>query len=163
MHNMIEVVFLDRRWKMIQLLAALIVTTGTPTLSDEKSPPPAKIEFRRAETEAGEGLIEANDPTNSDKVYLHKKVELDNKDIASAFLDFNPQKLDFIVHVTFTEEGAKKMGALTKQLLNKRLAILLDGKVISAPMITGEFSKNAMIQKLKKEDAERIAKAFGGK
>ncbi len=143
---------------LILLSLSLILTLDT---SDDKQ---VKIEFHRVENSPADGLIEANDPYNSSrKIYLHKKIELDNKDIASAIPDYNPQSREFSVHLAFTEAGAKKMSSLSKQLISKRLAILLDGNVISAPLVTAEISKNALIDKLSKDDAERIAKAFSGK
>ncbi len=148
---------------MIQLLAGLLVLTGTLEVQEKKSASSAKIEFRRVETQPAEGLIEADGPKNSEKIYLHKKVELDNKDISSALPDFDPKTQDFLVHLTFTDEGAKKMAALSRQSFKKRLAILVDGKVVSVPMITSEFSKHAAVNNLKRETAEKIAKSFGGK
>lgn len=141
----------------------LVALTGTLGLNDDKAPAPAQIEFRRAETKPAAGLTEADDPMMNDKIYLHKKVELDNKDILSATLDKPPQARSYVVHLTLTNEGARKMKALTRQLMNKRLAVLVDGKVISAPFITSEVSKHAYVETMNKEMAQRIVNAFGGK
>jgi len=130
---------------------------------DDKPSAAAKVEFRRAEKDPADGLIEAIDPSDSTKIFLHKKVELDNKDAASARYEFEPALRQHAVVITFTEDGAKKMAKLTKQIAGKQLAILLDGKVVSAPMVRDEISKMAIISNLKWADVDKIVKAINGK
>ena len=148
---------------MIQLLAGLLVLTGTLEVQEKKSASSAKIEFRRVETQPAEGLIEADGPKNSEKIYLHKKVELDNKDISSALPDFDPMTRDFLVHLTFTDEGAKKMAAFSRQSIKKRLAILVDGNVVSVFIVISDFFKYAVLYNLNSEFAYIIVYSFGVK
>lgn len=122
------------------------------------------VEIRRAESKPAEGLVEAVDPGAKDKVYLHAKVELTDKDIASARL-YKPKLGDGVgIAVEFTKEGAAKMGKLTREHLNKRLAILVEGKVIAAPTIRAVITDKSNIEgKFSREQAEVFVKAVNRK
>jgi preprotein translocase subunit SecD len=66
--------------------------------------------------------------------------------------------------VSFTDEGAKKMAKLTRENPGKLLAILVDGKVVSAPRIVAETSQRARITgRFTMEEATRIQQALRGK
>jgi preprotein translocase subunit SecD len=130
--------------------------------ADEKAK--VKFELRRAENKPAAGLIEAKIDGTDHKVYLHKEVALTNKDVARARLKLEPGQKP-AVEVTFTEQGAKQLARLTEKHQGKPLAILVDGKVIAAPvtratiaggqaLITGDFTK---------EKAERIANGIQGR
>ena len=51
----------------------------------------------------------------------------------------------FQINLEMTDEGAKRFRVLTEKLVNKPLAIVLDGKLYSAPIINEPLSKNAQI------------------
>lgn len=50
-----------------------------------------------------------------------------------------------VVHFTFNQEGGQKFYALTSKNINKRLAVLLDGKVITAPNIMSAIRESGQI------------------
>ncbi len=150
------------------LAAALAVlslgfATGlAPARPDEK--PKVKIEFRRAETKAAEGLTEATVPGQKEKIYLHKAADATNEDIAEAKVGVDGRTLDPAIEVRFTKEGAKKIAKLSEEHAGKPLAIVIDGKVISAPILRGKIGERAQITgRFTKEEAEKIAKAINGK
>jgi len=125
--------------------------------------PRVKVEIRRAESEPADGLSEATVAGTNDKVYLHKSAELTNEDIAEARAAVDGQQKP-VVEIVFTKEGAKKMAKLSEQHQNKHLAILVDGKVISAPIIRARISERALIAgKFTKDDVEKLAKEINGK
>src|SRR5438876_3213189 len=49
------------------------------------------------------------------------------------------------VAIVFSDAGAKKMRELTAAQINKPIAMVLDGKLIFAPTIRGEISKDAVV------------------
>ena len=49
------------------------------------------------------------------------------------------------VNLTMTGEGAKKLRTITEKMINKPLAIVLDGKLYSTPTVRAVLSKNAQI------------------
>jgi preprotein translocase subunit SecD len=138
---------------------ALGVTAVAADKADDK--PAVKVEIRRAEKEKAEGLTEATVEGTKEKVYLHKTAELTNADIADAKVegDKNPE-----IRVTLTKAGAEKMRKVTEEHRNKPLAIVIDGKVISAPVVRAVIGENVAITgNFTKEEAERIAKGLKGK
>jgi preprotein translocase subunit SecD len=121
-----------------------------------------KVEFRRAESKPAEGLTEATVGNTKDKIYLHKTADATNEDLADARVDTLNEPVAVIV--VFTKEGAKKMAKLSEEHKGKRLAIVVDGKVISAPIVRAPFRAQATLTGLSnKEEAERIVKAVKGK
>jgi SecD/SecF fusion protein len=80
------------------------------------------------------------------KLYLlKKKVELSGKYLTDARENFDqfrrPQ-----VNFTFTKEGGRKFAQLTGANIDKPLAITLDGKVESAPIIRAKIRENGVIE-----------------
>jgi preprotein translocase subunit SecD len=123
--------------------------------------PRIKVEFRRAEDKPAEGLTEATVGNTKDTVYLHKTADATNKDIADARVDTRNDRVAVIV--VFTEGGAKKMAKLSEGHRGKRLAILVDGKVICAPIVRATVRDQATITGLSsKEEAERIVRGLKG-
>jgi len=140
------------------LAIALLVSCGCGlTRSRPSETPPVKIEFRRAEDKPGPGLTEASVASTGGKVYLHDRVELSNADIARARV--KKGLVGPVVEVKLTEEGAKKFALVTTDRLGKQLAIVVDGQVLSAPIIRQWTSSGELIisGRLTQEQADRIA------
>jgi preprotein translocase subunit SecD len=107
--------------------------------------PRVELEFRRAETKPSEGLTELTVPDTNDKIYVHKLADATNRDIAEARVVDDDGRGKPAIEIKFTKEGAKKMAKLSEQQQDKPLAILLDGKLISAPVVRAQFSERALI------------------
>lgn len=71
--------------------------------------------------------------------YLDRRVLLDSMDIADARVQLDEWRRP-IVMVEFTREGARRFAELTRQHLGDKLAILIDGRVMSAPVIQTEIA-----------------------
>lgn len=124
------------------------------TTSEEKLT--VKVEFRRAEDKPAKGLKEVLIEGTKERVYLHKRAELTNEDIAEArgnVLEDNTRA----IAILFTAEGKKKMEKLSKEHLKKRVAIIIDGKVVCAPVLEDVISERALIRgNFTLEEVERI-------
>jgi len=71
-----------------------------------------------------------------DPLLLEKKAALTGDTIVDASVEFSQRTFgEPYVSLTFNGKGAKIFSALTGENVNKRLAIVLDGKVQSAPVI----------------------------
>jgi preprotein translocase subunit SecD len=121
-----------------------------------------KLEFRRAELEPAPGLTEATVAGTTDKVYLHKTSDATNEDVAdvraSEDIEKNPA-----IDVAFTKAGARKMARLSEEHKGKPLAILVDGKVITAPRIAATFSERAMLTgRFTRDEVEKLVRAING-
>lgn len=72
--------------------------------------------------------------TNAEVLLLEKTILLDHTGIENAEVATNRE-----ISITFTEEGRKRFADVTRKNIGKRLAILIDGKVQSAPVIRSEI------------------------
>jgi len=96
-----------------------------PALSGQKRLPPA-----------GSELLPAYNPTNVEPYYMvRKKVNVSGDRLENAAATYDPQQGGYVVSVTFDSVGTRQFARVTKQNVKKRLAIVLDGLVISAPVI----------------------------
>jgi preprotein translocase subunit SecD len=70
---------------------------------------------------------------------VDRKVLLDQKDIKAAKVTRRGGSAKPIIDVTFTAEGGKRFAEVTRQNIDKRLAIILGGRICSAPVIRTEI------------------------
>jgi len=90
-------------------------------------------------------------------IYLHNDVIVTNSDIAQAIVIPQPGGTDFWVGVTFTSAGARKIQEATERNIGKRMAILIDGEVVTAPVVREALKESAVINgHITREEAERI-------
>lgn len=85
------------------------------------------VGFEKKDLKEREGVVES--------IFVKTKTEMTGKAVRSAFVSFEPMTSLPYVSLEFTSEGAEKFGRITTENVGKRLAILLDGEVISAPVI----------------------------
>jgi preprotein translocase subunit SecD len=137
----------------------LSLACASPLLTGEHvSKPEAKIEFRRAESAPADGLIEARVAGSDQKVYLHKTADATDKDVADIRVTAD-QRGEPAIEITFTREGAKKMARLSERHNGRPVAVLVDGEVISAPIVKAKFSTKALITgRFTVEEVEQIVK-----
>jgi hypothetical protein len=122
-----------------------------------------RTEIRLAEDEPADELIEAAIVGTEDKVFLHKAVVATGKDVeeASVVLDAIGKPA---IAITFTDTGSKKIAEVTERYNGKRLALLVDGQVISAPIIRAQIVKKAKITgNFSESEAKRIVRALNDK
>lgn len=114
---------------------------------------PARLQKALENDTAPKGyLLKYIQKESNEPVLLEEKVALSGETIADAFTDFDssgfgqPQ-----ISLKFNAQGSRQFATLTKENINRRLAIVLDGEVLSAPnineailggnaQITGQFT-----------------------
>jgi preprotein translocase subunit SecD len=64
------------------------------------------------------------------------------------------------VGVVFTSDGARKMRALSVAQANQRIAVLLDGTAIWAPVVRAPIDREALLSGLSPEQAQRLVQAL---
>jgi preprotein translocase subunit SecD len=64
------------------------------------------------------------------------------------------------VGVVFTAEGARKMRALSAAQTNQRIALLLDGQVMWAPIVRSTIDSEAQLTGLTPDQAQRLVAAL---
>ncbi len=85
------------------------------------------------------------DPGSKEPLRLRREVLLDETAIASATMTNAPAAGGFQITVTFTETGSKRFAEITGASIGKRLAVVFDGKVLSAPFIMSQIRGKAVI------------------
>ena len=140
----------------------------------------AKLEFRLVHPNSGPELISrmsegdvflptyevlppyevADEATDQAAVGSSEVVEvtkaLDGSAVKNAGVGFDQG--GFLISVVLDGPGGDKMFKLTGAHVRERMAIIVDGKVVSAPQINGQFGSNFQITgSFKREEAERLA------
>jgi protein-export membrane protein SecD len=84
-----------------------------------------------------------------EKIGVRKRVDVDGGDLTDARAATNSQTGQWVVEFSFNSVGARRFADITRANVNHRFAIVLDGKVLSAPVIRepitggrGEISGN---------------------
>jgi preprotein translocase subunit SecD len=71
----------------------------------------------------------------AEKIAVRNRVDVDGGDLTDARAASDPQTGQWVVDFTFNSVGARRFADITRANVNRRFAIVLDGKVISAPII----------------------------
>ncbi len=87
---------------------------------------------------------ELKEDERGNKILLEKEAQLTGVALADATVGFGEMGTPE-VHFTLTNQGAKKFGRLTEENIGKRLAIILDSEVQSAPTIQSRISDSGRI------------------
>jgi uncharacterized RDD family membrane protein YckC len=135
------------RAAFIALCAAWTMWLVWPAGASSQTAAPAAtaLEVRLAETAPGPGLVEAAVPDSNEKVYLHREAVVTNADVVQATVVPGITSANFNVAVTFNGAGAAKMSRATASHLNKPVAILINGRVVAAPVVRAQISDQAVI------------------
>ncbi|HEX3701783.1 MAG TPA: hypothetical protein VHU82_00535 [Vicinamibacterales bacterium] len=114
-----------------------------PSVSDEAQT--STLEVRLAERRPGAGLSEATVQGSGEKVYLYPDVIITNADVVSAHVIPGDRPGTFNVGIMFSPEGSAKIEKATQAHLNGPLAILVNGRVISAPTLRSQIRGSAVV------------------
>ena len=97
----------------------MVATNVSPEI---KTPPPG-VEILPVQDHPGQSLA------------IRSRVSVDGADLSNAQAGQNPQTGQWVVNFTFNARGARKFAAVTTANVGKPFAIVLDNKIISAPVI----------------------------
>jgi bla regulator protein blaR1 len=148
---------------LLVLLAAVAGTAATVLSALPLDLPPlgaqgraARLEVRLAESEPAAGLREVLLEGSDRRVYLRPDAVVTGADVTSARVtDAGGQ---YAISVTFSEAASNRLAEATKTHVGRPLAILLDGRLISAPTLRSMIRGSAVITgDFTRAEAERIA------
>ncbi|WP_299007759.1 protein translocase subunit SecD [uncultured Caulobacter sp.] len=71
---------------------------------------------------------------------VKKRALVSGEELTNAQQQFDPQSGNPVVALTFNASGGRKFGDLTARNVGKRFAIVLDDKILSAPVINGPIT-----------------------
>ena len=99
----------------------------------------------------GVEMLQFEDGTN--EALVSKRIILNGENLLDAQPQMNSQTNETVVSFTLNRLGAKRFGKATRNGVGKQLAIVLDGKIVSAPVIrdaivsgSGQISGNFTFQ-----------------
>ena len=116
------------------------------------------IEIRAASSTAVAGWQRVT-AADGEAVWVAPTTSLTSADFAPSVSHTQRDGRD-AVGVVFTAEGARKMRTLSAAQTNQRIALLLDGKVIWAPVVRGTIEREAQLTGLSPAEAQRLVKAL---
>lgn len=116
-----------------------------------------RFEVRLAEEKPAAGLRKAKVSGTERSIYLHAEVIVSNSDISRASIiqvDHSPQ---YNVGIEFNPSGTEKIRAATAKHIGNPVAVILDGKVIMAPIVREPIAGSAVISgDFSRAEAEKI-------
>ena len=120
-----------------------------------------RFEVRLAEAQPVPGLIVARAADSGRVIYMHSELIVNNDDIAQSWV-VEEGSDRFGVSVHFLEAGAQRMRQATANHIGRPVAILIDGEVVTAPIVRSAISNSAVISgDYSRTEAERIADGIG--
>jgi preprotein translocase subunit SecD len=153
---------------LLLAIASSAAVTGCSATARSTAPAPQPITFQvRLVLDAPSSdcteisiIHKSENPPRNEIVYVQNVVLLDERALKSAKVAKdnlgNPQ-----IALTFTGEGRERFAELTRQNIGRRLAIVIDGQLYSAPTVLMEItSGKASISGIftEKEAAELVAR-----
>ena len=140
-------------------LMAIMFLVGGGCAKDQR----VRLEFRLAETEPGEGLTEITVSGTDERFYLHEEVLMTNADIDTASVVMWSERPS--IEVVFTEGGREKFARVTRDNVGKRLGMVIDGELVTAPVIRAEIREGKAVINgdFSQDEAKRIAEGIVGK
>jgi len=95
------------------------------------------------------------------ELYVESQPRFTTADIKKAERGADAQGLP-AVYITFTEESGQRMLAFTKTAIGEKMAILIEGKVLTAAVIRGAFGGSFQITggNMSRQEAQEMADAI---
>ncbi|MFL1406526.1 protein translocase subunit SecD [Marinobacter sp. M1N3S26] len=96
----------------------------------------AKMSFHWVTSRTGDDTSFMVPDTAGEREYrLEKRLAMAGEHIRDARMAFNPDTGEPVVNFRLDGEGARQFGAMTRDNIGRALAVVLDGQVITAPVI----------------------------
>lgn len=161
--------------RLLSIMAGCVLSfgCGNPGTEFQRSGTPAlKLEVRRASTETVEGWKSVTSTATQETLYLSPQQELSNDDVASTGVQRDDSG-NWQIIMRLNDAAKKKLAELSTDLVDaqneqaqgftsKRLALLIDGKVIGAPVVRSPITGGVIPLNgpFTEQDARRIAKGI---
>jgi preprotein translocase subunit SecD len=160
-----EVGMLRRRQRELEQAAAAAQGKGIeasrhPALEGNLPPnKPAPFQLQLVLDEAGDNSESVTNNASGETMHVLKTPLVDHTALKSAAVTKNPSDGGLQIDVEFSELGKELFAAVTKENINSRLAIVLDGQLYAAPVIRGQISdgKARITGSFSEEEASALA------
>jgi SecD/SecF fusion protein len=95
----------------------------------------AKMTFHWVANSDNEALMNLPGSAEGERYSLERRVAMEGQHISDAQLGFNSDNGQPVVNFKLDSDGARQFGEMTRANIGRPLAVVLDGKVITAPVI----------------------------
>lgn len=138
------------------LLALTIILTATSYGMDQATIMISKV-LDESSRDTRDMLLKHGD--SSETLHVDRNIIISDKDIVEATLIEGDHPA---VRIRLTEEGKKKFAELTKESINKRLALVLDDQLVSAPVVRAEITGGVLdiSGNMTREFAEKVVQTI---
>jgi preprotein translocase subunit SecD len=118
------------------------------------------LEFRIAEDKPAPGLTEMVFHPTGERFYLHDEVLVNQTHVDSAYAFVDNGR--WAVALDLTSAGTRKFGELTERNVGKRCGMVLNGDLVSAPLIMAPIHSGRAIvsSDFAEAEAHRIARGL---
>lgn len=136
---------------------------------DRHAPGPAwsgpYLQFRWEAREGGSEPVDevswiVRERSTEPPLRLERAVLVDETDIRSASMREREQARGYDVAITLSDEAAKRFGEATTANVGRRLAIVFDGEILSAPVVRSRVDQNVMVSGLDWKWADAVLEAI---
>lgn len=121
----------------------ILVVFHVCSKGEDAIPIPFEIRPVAATAESGTEAMSYNSPKGAETIYVRQDVILDLKALKAAKGEFNTS--GYCILLELTEEGAKRQSDYCRSRVGERLAILLNGKLVSAPFIGDRIANRTLM------------------
>ncbi len=118
-----------------------LLLLGMRTVIAAEVPPEKSLEFRlvqeekTADSQEYSFIEQPNKEQREEKLHLDKASLLPASPVQKAAAEPNMQSGSFQISITLTDEAAKIMADVTRKYMKRRIALVVDGKIVFAPTI----------------------------
>jgi preprotein translocase subunit SecD len=143
-------------------VAVTAVALTSPSAIVRADGPRAAVEFRAARGEPAEGFTRMRIAGTGQSVYVRDAPgwRLTRDDVTEARIDKDERGRPAVT-LKFSPAASERMGKLSESLLNRQLAILVDGALTSAPVVRSKITSAALISgDLTDDQVQRIVASF---
>lgn len=148
------------------LLAIVLVSAGCSGNGDADkkktvSGPDIQIEFREAADTERAGFLRMNLSGTARHFFVSENVLLDARAVAAAEIDTTGRTSPAVM-LYLTDEGREAFAEITRTHIGKRIGIIVDGLLLSAPLVMAEINTGrALIEgRFDEREAKRIVRHF---
>jgi len=157
-----------KNWPMqmlpLILMVMMLVACATPPAPGpgQAAPKRVSVQFYLVHEEPGPDIVERKVAGTGETVFLAQKPDLTESDMAWAQTQVDRLSGRASVLAHFTIEGSDKLAALTRRNIGRRIAIVIDGKIIATPLITSQIPNGRLLIEGFKSaaEAQRVADAL---
>jgi preprotein translocase subunit SecD len=152
-----------RKWLVLVLLIAAACRFGEKKFERFAPFKPGSLGIHVVQKDPAAGLTRATVADGGETIYLNPSPELTEKHLRKIAVGKGLDD-DRIVILTFTEEGAAILARVTAANVGNRLAVLVGGRVVTAPVLQSRIpGGEANIEGgFTQEAAERLVKTLAG-